>query len=201
MSIGAWWGKGVGLEQATEDERVIDGVTFLRNINDGARPTMPSRVVVVGAGDVAMDACRVAKRLPGCEHVQVLYRRGEDEIPARLDELEGALKEEIELIYNVQPIAVTCENGDFALRLCAHRARRAGGRTGAAGPRTWPARSTTTSVGLVILATGQRTESEHLDGSEAAGRGQGTHRLGVDADGRSARFLRPATVRSGLRRS
>ena len=56
-------------------------------VNGGERPPMPSRVIVVGAGDVAMDACRAARRLPGCEDVQVLYRRGPDEIPARKDEL------------------------------------------------------------------------------------------------------------------
>ena len=62
-----------------EDERVVDGVGFLRRVNAGERPEMPETVVVVGGGDVAMDACRVAKRLPGCRHVKVIYRRG----PAR----------------------------------------------------------------------------------------------------------------------
>ena len=71
---------------------------------------------MVGAGDVAMDACRVAKRLPGCEDVQVLYRRGPDEIPARKDELWGAIEEGIEFVYNVQPVAIEAENGGLALR-------------------------------------------------------------------------------------
>ena len=52
-----------------EDERVVDGVGFLRRVNADERPEMPETVVVVGGGDVAMDACRVAKRLPGCKHV------------------------------------------------------------------------------------------------------------------------------------
>ena len=162
LTIGAWWGKGVGLEEATEDERVIDGVTFLRRINDGARPTMPARVVVVGAGDVAMDACRVAKRLPGCEHVQVLYRRGEDEIPARLDELEGAIKEEIELVYNVQPLSVVPSGDEMALR-CVRTELGEPAEDG----RRWPVNVAGSEhdyeCGLVILATGQRTASDHLD--------------------------------------
>jgi NADPH-dependent glutamate synthase beta subunit-like oxidoreductase len=162
LSIGAWWGKGVGLEKPTIDERVIDGVTFLRRINDGERPAMPSRVVVVGAGDVAMDACRVAKRLPGCEHVQVLYRRGEDEIPARLDELEGALKEDVELIHNIQPVAVTGEHGDFALR-CVRTELGEPEEDGRRWPENVPGSEHEYACGLVILATGQRTESEHLE--------------------------------------
>ena len=96
LAIGAARGKPMGV--AGEDHRLVeDGVGFLRRINTGGeRPTLPETVVVIGGGDVAMDACRVAKRLPGCRHVKVVYRRGPDEIPARRDELEGAIKEGIE---------------------------------------------------------------------------------------------------------
>ena len=73
LTIGAWWGKPMGIA-GEEDERVVDGVGFLRRVNAGERPEMPETVVVVGGGDVAMDACRVAKRLPGCKHVKVIYR-------------------------------------------------------------------------------------------------------------------------------
>ncbi len=162
LTIGAWWGKGVGLEQQTTDERVLDGVTFLRRVNAGERPEMPSNVVVVGAGDVAMDACRVAKRLPGCEHVQVLYRRGADEIPARRDELEGAIEEKIEIIYNVQPVGVESSNGRLALQ-CVRTELGEPAEDG----RRWPVNVAGSEhdydCGLVILATGQRTTSDHLD--------------------------------------
>ena len=63
-------------------------------------------MVVVGGGDVSMDACRSALRMPGCKKVKVVYRRGPDEIPARKDELEGAIKEEIEFVYNTQQVSV-----------------------------------------------------------------------------------------------
>ncbi len=59
LTIGAWWAKGLRMENAS-DPRVEDGVEFLRRVNGGERPEMPERVIVVGAGDVAMDACRVA---------------------------------------------------------------------------------------------------------------------------------------------
>lgn len=52
-------------------------------------------VAVVGAGNVAMDAARVAKRL-GAEHVYIAYRRGRDELPARKEEVEHAEAEGIE---------------------------------------------------------------------------------------------------------
>lgn len=54
------------------------------------------KVAVVGAGNVAMDAARTAKRL-GAESVYIVYRRGEDEMPARKEEIGHAKEEGIEL--------------------------------------------------------------------------------------------------------
>ena len=99
-----------------EDERVVDGVGFLRRVNAGERPEMPETVVVVGGGDVAMDACRVAKRLPGCKHVKVIYRRGPGEIPARKIELHHAIKEDVEFLYHTQQVAVVPRGNQLALQ-------------------------------------------------------------------------------------
>ena len=60
------------------------------------------RVCVVGAGNVAMDAARVAKRL-GAEHVYITYRRGKDELPARKEEVEHAESEGIEFMLLNNP--------------------------------------------------------------------------------------------------
>jgi len=69
------------------------------------------RVAVVGAGNVAMDAARVAKRL-GAEHVYITYRRGRDELPARLEEVEHAEAEGIEFNLLNNPCAIIGdENG------------------------------------------------------------------------------------------
>ena len=62
-------------------------------------------VAVVGAGNVAMDAARVAKRL-GDGHVYICYRRGREELPARLEEVEHAEAEGIEFRLLNNPIRV-----------------------------------------------------------------------------------------------
>jgi NADPH-dependent glutamate synthase beta subunit-like oxidoreductase len=160
LTIGAWWAKGLDMENGHQ-ARVVDGVEFLREVNGGARPTMPPRVIVVGAGDVAMDACRVAKRLPGCEHVQVLYRRGPEEIPARKDELWGAIEEEIEFVYNVQPVGVSDTNGSLALR-CRRTDLGEPGEDGRRVAIVVEGSEHDYECGLVILATGQKAESDHL---------------------------------------
>jgi NADPH-dependent glutamate synthase beta subunit-like oxidoreductase len=162
LTIGAWWGKDMAIP-GDNSERIIDGVGFLRKVNDGARPSMPETVLVIGGGDVAMDACRAAKRFPGCKEVKVVYRRGPQEIPARRDELEGALKEDIEFIYNRQPVAaVETEDGGFALR-CVETRLGEPEADGRRRPENIPGSESDMPCGLVIMAVGQQAESEELE--------------------------------------
>ena len=63
------------------------------------------KVAVVGAGNVAMDAARTAKRL-GAKDVYIVYRRSKDEVPARHEELEHAEEEGINLQLLTSPIEV-----------------------------------------------------------------------------------------------
>ena len=62
-------------------------------------------VAIVGGGNVAMDAARCAKRL-GAETVYIVYRRGEAEMPARLEELHHAKEEGIELCTLCNPTRI-----------------------------------------------------------------------------------------------
>ena len=161
LCIGSWWGKTMGVP-GDDDPRVIDGVSFLRRVNGGERPELPETVVVVGGGDVAMDACRVSKRLPGCTDVKVVYRRGPEEIPARKDELHGAIKEDIEFVYNTQQVAVVSSGNEIALRCVI---TRMGEPDEDGRRRAIPVEGTEHDIpcGMVISAVGQKAESDHLD--------------------------------------
>ena len=66
------------------------------------------KVAVVGGGNVAMDAARTAMRL-GAEHVYIVYRRGEDELPARKEEVGHAKEEGIEFCLLNNPVQI-CGN-------------------------------------------------------------------------------------------
>jgi NADPH-dependent glutamate synthase beta subunit-like oxidoreductase len=160
LTIGSWWAKNPPIENA-HDPRVLDGVEFLREVNAGARPTMPASVIVVGAGDVAMDACRVAKRLPGCEDVKIVYRRGPAEIPARKDELHGAIEEGVEIVYNTQPVGVHEVNGRLVLR-CRRTELGEPGEDGRRVSIDVPGTEHDLPCGLVVMAIGQKAVSEHL---------------------------------------
>ncbi|MFI3174166.1 MAG: NADPH-dependent glutamate synthase [Bacillota bacterium] len=67
-------------------------------------------VAVVGGGNVAMDAARCAKRM-GAEHVYIVYRRSEEEIPARLEEIHHAKEEGIEFLLLNNPVKIL-DNGN-----------------------------------------------------------------------------------------
>jgi len=78
-------------------------------------PVIKSKAVaVVGGGNVAMDAARCAMRL-GAEHVYVVYRRGEAEMPARLEEQHHAKEEGIEFKTLCNPVSII---GDEDGRVC-----------------------------------------------------------------------------------
>ena len=78
-------------------------------------PVIKSKAVaVVGGGNVAMDAARCAMRL-GAEHVYVVYRRGEAEMPARLEEQHHAKEEGIEFKTLCNPTSII---GDEDGRVC-----------------------------------------------------------------------------------
>ncbi|MBQ1862447.1 MAG: NADPH-dependent glutamate synthase [Clostridia bacterium] len=91
---------------------------FLTRINlmkaykdDSETPVMKAeKVAVVGGGNVAMDAARCAKRL-GAKEVYIIYRRSEEELPARKEEVEHAKEEGIIFKLLTNPVAIISEDG------------------------------------------------------------------------------------------
>ena len=71
---------------------------------------MGKHVVVVGGGNVAMDAARSAKRL-GAEEVSIVYRRSEEEMPARREEVHHAKEEEIDFKVLCNPVRILTVRG------------------------------------------------------------------------------------------
>ncbi|MCL2382708.1 MAG: FAD-dependent oxidoreductase [Oscillospiraceae bacterium] len=84
---------------------------FLKKYNKGESSEEDLGIVaVIGGGNVAMDAARVAVRL-GASKVYILYRRDFESMPAREEELEDALREGVEIIYQTKVVGVTHKNG------------------------------------------------------------------------------------------
>ena len=92
---------------------VLSANEFLTRINlmkaykeDADTPVRRGKkVAVVGGGNVAMDAARCAKRL-GAEEVYIVYRRSEQELPARKEEVEHAMEEGIIFRFLTNPVEI-----------------------------------------------------------------------------------------------
>ena len=71
---------------------------------------IPSKILIVGGGNVAMDAARSAVRI-GCREVMVMYRRTQEEMPARKAEVLHAKEEGVKFLFLKTPLEFKGENG------------------------------------------------------------------------------------------
>lgn len=83
---------------------VIPGLKLLSDVTNSIPVELGQRVIVVGGGNVAMDAARTAKRL-GAD-VTVLYRRREVDMPADREEIEEAHEEGINFVFQAVPLEI-----------------------------------------------------------------------------------------------
>lgn len=82
---------------------VAHGLPFLRRVNRGEKPAVGRRVVVIGGGFTAVDCARMARRL-GAEHIQIYYRRSEEEMYITADEVAALRAEGVEFETRVMPL-------------------------------------------------------------------------------------------------
>lgn len=104
---------GENLKSVFSANEFLTRVNLMKAYKDDARTPVlhAKKVAVVGGGNVAMDAARCAKRL-GAEEVYIVYRRGENELPARAEEVEHAKEEGIVFKFLTNPTAILeGENG------------------------------------------------------------------------------------------
>lgn len=92
-----------------EAQGVLHGLEFLKRVNFGEEIELGERVAVIGGGNTAMDAARVALRL-GAKPV-VVYRRTRAEMPAIPEEVEAALEEGVEFTFLAAPVEILASNG------------------------------------------------------------------------------------------
>ncbi|MBW6484809.1 MAG: FAD-dependent oxidoreductase [Syntrophobacterales bacterium] len=103
VATGAWTPSKLGIP-GEESPRVIDGLAFLMQVNEGKRPDIGRKIIVVGGGNTAIDAGRAAIRL-GSEVIQ-LYRRTSSEMPANAEEVSEAIEEGVRIDYLTAPVRI-----------------------------------------------------------------------------------------------
>ena len=156
IATGAWMPGSVGLTAGEE----LDVLEFLEAAKKHPETlSLGTDVVVVGAGNTAMDAARAAKRLGGVERVRLVYRRTKAQMPADEEELDLALADGVEFMELLAP--VSCE-GDVltcnVMRL---------GESDASGRRAPEPTGETVTVPAtaVICAVGERIDGSLYEGA------------------------------------
>lgn len=158
-------GAGLPLFMGIEGENlagVYSANEYLTRVNlmkayreDYDTPLRKSKAVaVVGGGNVAMDAARCAKRM-GAEKVYLIYRRGEEEMPARREEIDHAKEEEIDFRLLRNPVRILGdERGRVCQIECVEMQLQAPDESGRRVPKEVPGSNFFLDVDIVIMALG-----------------------------------------------
>lgn len=109
IAIGAHKAWDLGLEGEKEYPKVLEAVAFLKDVALGDHHAPGKQVVVIGGGNVAIDAARTSLRL-GAQRVTIAYRRSRDQMPADIEEVEQAEEEGIEFAFLTIPTKINGEN-------------------------------------------------------------------------------------------
>ena len=130
------------------------------NLMDASNPNTDTpllygkNVAVIGGGNTAMDAVRTAKRL-GAERAMIIYRRSEEEMPARIEEVHHAKQEGIEFMTLHNPIEYHAdENGRVCEAVLQVMELGEPDESGRRSPVPVEGKTVTIPVDLVIVAVG-----------------------------------------------
>ena len=149
VAVGAHISKRVDIP-STDASRVVDAVSFLRDVASGERPVIGRKVAVYGGGNTAMDAARVARRL-GAEESVVVYRRTEQQMPAHEEEKEGAVAEGVKM--NWLRTITSMDEADLTVEIMELDEN---------GKAVGTGRYEKLAADTVILALGQRADTDFL---------------------------------------
>ena len=171
IAIGCQGGKLLGVP-GEDASGVTTAVDFLREANTGAKK-LSGKVVVVGGGNVAIDAARVSAR-SGASSVTMLCLETEDVMPASRDEIAEAREDGVKIECGWGPKEVVTANGK-ATGITFKKCTRVYDESGKFAPEYDESTTTTLDADLVIFAIGQVVEwGDILNGSKVElGRGNG----------------------------
>jgi len=155
IAVGAWSGSKLHID-GEDQPGVFDGISFLKKINLGQKIKLGKRVAVIGGGNVAIDAARVACRL-GAKEVNVFYRRTRKELPSRPNEVDQALEKRVHFTFLTSPNKILKKKSALYVEFT----RMSLGKKDAGGRReSKPISGTEFTIGFdnVIVAVGERPD-------------------------------------------
>lgn len=160
IAVGAHKSRKLGIPGEDLDG-VCHGLSFLRDVNLGKPVEMGKRVAVIGGGNVAIDASRMARRL-GAEGVIIAYRRSRAEMPASEEEIEEAEREGVAIRFLASPTRILGGDGKVTGMECIRMRLGAPDASGRRRPIPIEGSECTMDVDMVIPAIGQAADLSFL---------------------------------------
>lgn len=166
LSFGAHEEIRLGIEGETHPA-VTGAIDLLRKVSLGVSVALGEQVAVIGGGNVALDAARVAKRI-GARDVTVVYRRSINEMPAAPEEIEQTAEEGIRFVFLAAPVRYESADGKVRVTCIRHELKRPDA-SGRRRPKPVKGSEFFIDVDSVITAVGQTVkmpEELHADADE-----------------------------------
>lgn len=164
VGIGSWANQSLKLP-GEDLEGVYSGIQFLRQVAVKQPICLGHQVVIIGGGNVAMDAARTAVRL-GTREVTVVYRRSREQMPANSHEIDEAMEEGVKFELLTAPVAFSGEQGRVSAIQCVKMRLGEPDSSGRRRPVPIDGSEFELPADMVIAATGQKLDQSSLLGSE-----------------------------------
>jgi len=140
---------------------VLHALDFLKQVNSGTKVSLGSKVAIIGGGNAAVDAARVAQRL-GVNEITVVYRRSRDEMPAIPSEIEEMEREGIKIQFLAAPVKVLSKDNRVNGMQCIRMELGEPDASGRRRPVPIKGSEFTMDVDNVIIAIGQGLDKAML---------------------------------------
>ena len=160
IAVGLQLSRRIEME-GSQSKDVFWGVDFLMDVNQGKEFYLKEKVLVVGGGNVAVDAARVAKRL-GAKEVLLLYRRSRSEMPAIKSEVDEAEREGIKFHFLIAPIKVITNNGRLTRLQCIRMELTEPDESGRRSPIPVKGSDFEIEADQIIMAIGQSMDKKEI---------------------------------------
>jgi NADH-quinone oxidoreductase subunit F len=154
LAIGAHKSKPLRLENEKVDG-VYPSIEFLKALSLRDQELARGRVGVIGGGNAAIDAARMALRQTDVESVCIIYRRTRDEMPAFAEEIEAADQEGIEIRTLMTPTRVLAEDGHLTALECIRNELGDADSSGRRRPVPIPGTEHVVELDTLIVAIGE----------------------------------------------
>ncbi len=176
LALGAHKSRRLNIEGEDLDG-VHPAIQFLKAFNLKGRKLARGRVVVIGGGNSAVDAARVALRQEGVESVTILYRRTRQEMPALREETQSALDEGISLETLVSPVKILSADGRLTGVECVRNRLGEIDASGRRRPLPVPGSEFTLMADTLIVTIGDEPDIDYVAGMGLETGGRGTLRV------------------------